>query len=83
MEEIILVEKTIGKQALKDLAEQQFGDMVKAVVDLDKNIMAIGGDLHADEEAFLLERGASWKIYGALTFMWTWKCRTCWNLIPW
>ncbi len=39
-----------------DIARQQFGDMVKAVVDIDKRIMAIGGELHADEEAFLLER---------------------------
>jgi len=30
--------------------------MVKAVMDVEKGVMAIGGELHADEEAFLLER---------------------------
>ena len=32
--------------------------MVKAVVDLEKGIMAIGGEMHADEEALLLENGS-------------------------
>ena len=31
-----------------------FGNMVKAVVDTDKKIMAVNGELHADEEALLL-----------------------------
>ena len=56
MEEIILVTKSIGKKELKDIALRRFGDMVKAVVDLEKQIMAIGGELHADEEAFLLQQ---------------------------
>ena len=33
--------------------------MVKAVVDLDRNVMAIGAELHSDEEAALLEDGSS------------------------
>ena len=32
--------------------------MVKAVVDVEKKIMAIGGDLHADEEVLLLQKGS-------------------------
>ena len=40
------------------MAERQFGDLVKAVVDIKRGIMAIGGELHADEEAFLLERAS-------------------------
>ncbi len=54
MEEIILIAKPISKKELKDIASKRFGDMVKAVVDLEKQILAAGGDLHADEEAFLL-----------------------------
>lgn len=54
MEEIILITKPIGKKELKDIASKRFGDMVKAVVDLEKQILAVGGDLHSDEEAFLL-----------------------------
>ena len=32
-----------------------FGNLVKAVVDTDEKIMAVNGELHADEEALLLE----------------------------
>ena len=32
-----------------------FGNLVKAVVDTDKKIMAVNGELHADEEALLLK----------------------------
>jgi hypothetical protein len=40
------------------MAKQQFGDMVKAVVDVEQGIMAIGGELHSDEEAVLLDQGS-------------------------
>ncbi|MGH7389664.1 MAG: DUF5674 family protein [Candidatus Rokuibacteriota bacterium] len=43
---------------LRRMAEAQFGDFVKAVVDVERGVMAIGGELHADEEALLLEHGA-------------------------
>ena len=41
------------------MAEERFGDMVKGVVDVDRRIMALGGELHADEEAVLLEHGSA------------------------
>ena len=40
------------------MAEAGFGDLVKAVVDVDRGIMAVDGELHADEEALLLENGS-------------------------
>ena len=58
---IKIIENKITKAELKEIAENQFGDFVKAVVDLEKGIMAIGAELHADEEATLLERGAQQK----------------------
>jgi Protein of unknown function (DUF5674) len=58
MEEVILVTTPIDKKELKNIASKRFGDMVKAVVDLEKQIMAVGGDLHADEEAFLLAQNS-------------------------
>jgi hypothetical protein len=36
-----------------------FGELVKAVVDVERRLMAIGGDLHADEEALLLDEGSA------------------------
>lgn len=43
---------------LRRLAAGQFGEFVKAVVDVARGIMAVGGELHADEEAALLQDGA-------------------------
>jgi hypothetical protein len=56
--EIIIIRTSVKKADLSEMARQQFGDMVKAVVDIDQGIMAIGGELHSDEEAVLLEQGA-------------------------
>lgn len=43
---------------LTTAAEELFGDMVKAVVDIQRKLMAIGGELHSDEESALLEDGS-------------------------
>ena len=32
------------------MAEAQFGDWIKAVVDVSRGIMGVGGDLHAEED---------------------------------
>ncbi len=50
-----LVTSPISRSELAKLAEEVFGDMVKAVVDVRRGVMAIGGDLHSDEEAALLD----------------------------
>jgi len=36
-----------------------FGDLVKAVVDIEKEIMVVDAELHADEESILLEQGSN------------------------
>jgi uncharacterized protein DUF5674 len=53
-----LVSEPISIQQLREAGEELFGDMVKAVVDVEKEVMAVGAELHADEEAFLLERNS-------------------------
>lgn len=55
---IEIIREPISKEKLKESAKELFGDFVKAVVDIQKNIMAIGGELHADEERVLLEDGS-------------------------
>ena len=59
MAEIILVDRTIKLDELKKIAAERYGDLVKAVVNVEQGIMAIGGEMHADEEQFLLEQGSS------------------------
>ena len=46
---MILVDKEISLEELKKIAHQSFGNLVKAVVDVEKEIMVIGGELHSDE----------------------------------
>ncbi len=58
---IQIVSKSISKKELKEIAVNQFIDFVKAVVDVEKGIMAIGAELHADEEALLLEQESQQK----------------------
>ena len=55
---ILLVRTPTSRGNLASIAETQFGDMVKAVVDVGRRVMAVGGELHSDEEAILLEDGA-------------------------
>jgi len=40
------------------MAKNMFGDLVKSVVDVEREIMAIDAELHSDEEALLLENGS-------------------------
>ena len=51
----VIVAQQITMDEIKKLAVYWFGDFVKAVVDLDLQIMAVG-ELHADQEALLLAR---------------------------
>ncbi len=53
-----IVREPITRSELARLAHEQFGDMVKAVVDVAREVMAIGGELHSDEEAALLDDGS-------------------------
>ena len=53
-----IIREKILKSELADTAKNQFGNLVKAVVDVKREVMAIGGELHADEEAILLEDGS-------------------------
>ncbi|MEK7116755.1 MAG: DUF5674 family protein [Patescibacteria group bacterium] len=55
MTEIRIIKKPITRVELKKIAEKGFGDMVKAVVDVEQEIMAVGGELHADMETLLME----------------------------
>jgi len=57
--EIKIVKDSINKKELIDIAKGQFGDLVKAVVDVGQRIMAVGGEMHADEEVMLMEQEGS------------------------
>lgn len=53
-----IIDNKISFNEIKKIAEKMFGNLVKAVVDVEKEIIAIDGELHSDEEALLLEKGS-------------------------
>lgn len=53
-----IIEKQTPLQHIIDLQDNYFGDMVKAVVDVKKEILAVDAELHADLEKQLLESGS-------------------------
>jgi len=53
-----IVREPLARADLAAIATRGFGDMIKAVVDVERAMMAIGAELHADEEAALLDDGS-------------------------
>lgn len=65
MSEIKIIKNKISKKDIEASAKESFVDMVKAVVDIEQDMMAVGGELHSDAEAVLLEQGSKQKnIWG-------------------
>ncbi|MCX6810480.1 MAG: DUF5674 family protein [Candidatus Berkelbacteria bacterium] len=48
----------ISISELKKMADKMFGNLVKAVVDIEKKFLIVDAEMHADEEKFLLENGS-------------------------
>ena len=48
----------ISLDDVRALAQGRFGDMIKGVVDLERGILLLDADLHADQEASLLADGS-------------------------
>jgi len=55
---IITAENKISISALKEMTEKMFGNLVKAVVDVERQIMAVDGELHSDLELLLTENSS-------------------------
>lgn len=56
--DIVLIAERISEGDLAELVERFFLDMVKYVVDLERGVAGVGGELHADAEQLLLEDGS-------------------------
>lgn len=63
-----IINNTLSKEELKILALNLFGDMIKAVVDINKEILAVDAELHSDLEALLLKEGSSQKDLWGINF---------------
>lgn len=56
-----IIEKQLTLKELEQMAGRLFGNMVKAVVDIDRELLAVDAELHSDLEALLLEDGSKQK----------------------
>jgi hypothetical protein len=57
-DDILILRGPIAPGELQRLVERFFTDMVKYVVDVRREVIAVGGELHADAEQFLLADGS-------------------------
>ena len=56
-----IITATLTFNELKQMAQAMFGNMVKAVVDVDRELIALDAELHSDLEALFLEDGSKQK----------------------
>jgi hypothetical protein len=64
--EIVIAARRLEPSEVSRLVQLFFGDMVKYVVDVERRIAAVGGQLHADAEQLLLEAGSQQEdLWGA------------------
>ena len=64
--EIVIVDRRIEPAVLGRLTRLFFEDMVKYVVDVERRLAAVGGELHADAEQLLLAAGSrQFDLWGA------------------
>lgn len=56
--EIKIAKDKLSRKEIKKLADSSFGGMVKVVVDIERGILALGGEFHADAEQVLLKNGS-------------------------
>ena len=53
-----IIRKSLEISELKRMAGATFGNMVKAVVDVERELVAVDAELHSDLEALLLDDGS-------------------------
>jgi hypothetical protein len=65
--EIVIVRTKLAPPELARLTGAFFEDMIKYVVDIERRVAAVGGELRADAEQLLLAEGAVRQTSGART----------------
>ena len=53
-----LIKEKISLDELRKMSEKMYNQLVKAVVDIEQEIMMVDAGLHADQEDALLEKGS-------------------------
>lgn len=58
MKRMEIIDKSVSRQYVSAMQDNFFGDMVKGVVDVEKGLLALDAELHADLERLLLDNGS-------------------------
>ena len=64
-----IITESVRLNEIKAMAAATFGNLVKAVVDIDREIIAVNVELHSDLEVLLLENGSRQKTFGVSIFI--------------
>ena len=56
--DIEIIRQKVSREKARQIAQSNYGEMVKGVADLQKRIIVLGGELHADAEEVLLKEGS-------------------------
>ena len=63
-----IINDILSLNELKQMAKDTFGDLVKAVIDVNKGLVAVDAELHSDLEALLLENGSKQENLWGINF---------------
>ncbi|MEK7596425.1 MAG: DUF5674 family protein [Patescibacteria group bacterium] len=55
---IKIIDKKITESELREIAKDFYVDMIKGVVDIEREILAVGGEYHMDANTILVESGS-------------------------
>ncbi len=55
---IKIIDKKITEKELREIAKDFYVDMIKGVVDIERGILAMGGEYHMDANTALIENGS-------------------------
>ncbi len=53
-----LLSEKIAIPELQEMANAMFGNLVKAVVDVEKGLVVVDAELHSDQEGYLIDQGS-------------------------
>ncbi|MDP2630712.1 MAG: DUF5674 family protein [Candidatus Uhrbacteria bacterium] len=55
---IVIVEDSIPLEQVRDVAQEYYTTMIKGVVDVERGVIALGGEWHMDANNRLIEHGS-------------------------
>ncbi|OGI57573.1 hypothetical protein A3B85_01715 [Candidatus Nomurabacteria bacterium RIFCSPHIGHO2_02_FULL_37_13] len=53
-----IINKKISENELREIAKEFYGSMIKGVADVEREILAMGGEYHMDANVALIENGS-------------------------